>query len=175
MSEQFNPAGNQRKTIGLPGEKAAQAPQPQPARVEAEQKARRRRADTSELRNMKLRVPKDLLDPKYEYRWINDKSSGRIQDKTVHDDWDIVNTLGPDKKEVPVVRNVGSGEHGQPMKAYLCRKPKEFYEEDRAKAEEAITKREEGLRRGTTGDPKGLGGPHAYVPRGHTNVIERGG
>jgi hypothetical protein len=171
MSEQFNPAGNGKKTLTLPD----QAPQAQPARVEAEQKKRRRRSDTSETRNLKLAVPSNLLDrDKFEYRWINDKASGRIQDKTVNDDWDIVHTLGADNKEVAVTRNVGNGESGQPMKAYLCRKPKEFYEEDRAKALKAIKEREEGLRRGATGDPQGLGGPHAYVPAGHTNAIERG-
>jgi hypothetical protein len=167
MSEQFNPAGNGKKTITLP-----QAPQAQPARVEAEQKQRRRRSDTSETRNMKLAVPKNLLDPKFEYRWINDTSSGRIQSKTEADDWDVVHKLDSANKEVPVVRNVGTGENGQPLKAFLCRKPKEFCEEDRVRKQSAISAQEEDLRRGGKATLKGQDAPTAYVPGG-SNTIER--
>lgn len=167
MSEQFNPSG--KKTLSLPSE----TPLAQPARVEAEKKQRRRRSDTSETRNMKLAVPKELLDPKFEYRWINDTASGRVQSKTEADDWDVVHRLDTENKEVPLTRIVGTGENGQPLKAVLCRKPKEFCEEDRFRKQAAIAAQEEQLRNGVTADPKGLSGPHKYVPGG-SNTIERG-
>jgi hypothetical protein len=165
MSEQFNPAGNGKKTLSLPSE----TPQAQPARVEAEKKQRRRRSDTSELRNLKLHVPKDYLDPKFSYRFVND-SPGRIQQMTQYDDWEIVQQSD---ENVPTRRHAGKDGSGQARTAILLRKPKEFFEEDKARKKAAIDEREEGLRRGVTGDPGGLSGPNAYVPGG-SNTITRG-
>lgn len=155
---------SEKPTLTLPN-----APQAQPARVEAEKAKRRRRSDTSETRNLKLHVPKDHLDPKYSYRFVND-SPGRVQQLTQHDDWEIV----PQTDEnMPTRRHVGrDGATGQGKQAILVRKPKEFFEEDKAKSAEAIKKREEGLRRGVTDPGKGLA-PTEYVPGG-SNTIERG-
>jgi len=160
MTEAFSPEGAQTR---------------RPTRAAEEQAQRRRRSDTSETRNLKLAVPDSLLDKdKFVYRWINNTASGRIHDKTVNDDWDIVQQIGPNKEEVPVVRNVGRGENGQPTQAYLCRKPKAYHEEDKGRALSAIKEREEALRQGVTADPQGLHGPTAYVPGGaNANRIGR--
>lgn len=154
-----------KQTITLPT-----APQAQPARVEAEKKARRRRADTSETRNMKLSVPPEQLDPNFSYRWFND-TPGRIHDKTVNDDWEIVEKAS---EHVPTRRHVGAEITGQSREAVLLRKPKAFYEEDKGKEQRRITEREEAMRRGVTEDSKGLPGPNVYVPGGEqSNRIGR--
>jgi hypothetical protein len=150
-----------------------QTPAPQPSRVEAETKERRRRGNTSETRNLKLHIPEDLKDPNFTYRFVNDKATGRVQDMTENDDWEVVHTLGRDK-EVPVkARHVGTVENGQPLKAVLLRKPKKFHEEDKAAQAKAIKEREEALRRGVTDPAKGGLSPTEYVPGG-SNTIERG-
>lgn len=141
-------------------------PTAQPARVEAEKEKRRRRSDTSETRNLKLSVPEHLKDPNFVYRWVNDKASGRIHDKTTNDDWDVVKALGPDKEEAPVSRNVGNGENGQPLKAYLLRKPKKYHEEDKARRMSALKATEETVERGESVGPEGLDKSVSYVPGG---------
>jgi hypothetical protein len=159
---------SEKPTLTLPN-----APQAQPARVEAEKAQRRRRGDTSENRNLKLHVPEHLKDPNFVYRFVNDKASGRVKNMTENDDWEIVQSLGKNKEVDVKARHVGTVENGQPLKAVLLRKPRNFHEEDKAKAQTAVSEREEALRHGITPDPKGLSGPKAYVPGG-SNTIERG-
>lgn len=142
------------------------APQVQPARVEAEKKQRRRRADTSETRNLKLHVPESMKDPNFVYRWVNDTAAGRIHDKTVNDDWEIASLRDSENKEVQAVRNVGNGEHGQPLKSYLLRKPKEFHEEDKARSIAALKETEKQLERGKSVGAGGLEESVSYVPGG---------
>lgn len=150
---------------------------------QAETKARRRRRDDSgETLNRKLYIPERFKDPNYEYRWINDTAAGRIQDKTVFDDWDVVTAdmMGPeyrvaaqskDNSDNTAVRRVVGSENGQPLYAYFCRKPKEFYNEDQAKKVASIRATEEAMRRGPLPSDQGLGEGEAYVPRDHRNVI----
>lgn len=168
----FVPAGQPRKA-GRPtnAEIAARkaAPPVQASRVEGEKAKRRRRADTSETRNMKLHVPKDQLDPNFVYRFVNDVP-GRIHDKTVNDDWEIV---AQTSDQVPTQRHVGVEATGASRKAVLLRKPKEYYQEDEDKKQAAISAREEAMRTGVTDSPQGLSGPTTYVPGG-VNTISRG-
>jgi hypothetical protein len=91
------------------------------------------------------------------------------------DDWDVVRNpaISGDGQGTPVERIVGKTESGQPLKAFLCRKPTKFYKEDKAKMHAAIDSQEEGLRRGIPADPGGLQGPTAYVPGGRNIVNGR--
>lgn len=102
---------------------------------------RRRRAAGSINQDIgKLGVNPKLLDhDKYAYRWFNDTQNGRLQMKTKHDDWDLVH--GDAVKEdntdlgsaVSIV--VGANQDGTPLRAYLCRKPKTYFDEDKAAAQ----------------------------------------
>jgi hypothetical protein len=145
-------------------------------RAEEVRQRRRRRGDTSETRDMKLFVPEGEKDPDFEYRWINDVDGGtRIRNMTVHDDWDIVETktIDNDAEGSKVARGVGTDEHGKGQRAYLCRKPKKFYEEDYRAKQARLDAREEEMRRGPTRE-SGLAPDEAYVPQGHQNVIRKG-
>lgn len=199
MSE-YSPEGTQKPRRGRPPKQQAAAPQDQqtapapppvnpqpqttgpvnPRSAKAETKARRRRrdVDSEEDRNMKLAIPAALKDPNYEYRWINDTAGGRIMDKTQADDWDQVTKTDLSKEGYSVnsldtgdaIKRVVGSQDGRPLYAYLCRKPKEFYEEDKQAEQAKIDELEEQILRGQTSDPKGLGGPHSYVPGGANKV-----
>lgn len=140
-------------------------PRTQETRADETQRTRRRRQDTSELAGLNLRIPEELKDPAFEYRWIND-TGGRIHAKTKMDDWDKVEGVAP----VVVDKTPRSGE---PMRAFLCRKPKQLHEEDKAKAQARINEQENSLRRGKVTDPKGLSGADAYVPEGGIVIEDR--
>jgi hypothetical protein len=132
----------------------------------AEVKAtRRRRSDSGPNAGLKLAVPEELKEEGFEYRWINDDGQ-RIHSKTVMDDWDIVKTpkIKGDGNGSPVSRHVGKDEAGAPIKGILCRKPIEFYQEDKAKEQNRITERESSMVRGAAQSDEGLKGPTSYIP-----------
>lgn len=112
---------------------------------------RRRRKDASQTAG-RLGCDPSLLDhSRFAYRWINDQP-GRIITKTKHDDWDMVPQAGEKEDStdlgamVSVV--VGTLPDGSPKRAYLCRKPKTFYEEDKAAEQAALDEQLQQLRRG---------------------------
>lgn len=84
----------------------------------------------------RLSIPEGAMDPKLEYRWVNDEK-GRIQRLTQEDTWDFttreeLGLAGENSGQgTRLERVVGIGEDGQPLKAYLLCKPKEWAEEDR--------------------------------------------
>lgn len=175
MAENYNPEGRRRE--------APQAPQPQPQRVAEVKAQRRRRDDSAETLNRRLHIAERFRDPNYEYRWIND-DGGRIQEKTKFDDWDIVTEADMDQayregaaKDMSdgtgIRRQVGK-QDGRPVYAYLCRKPKEYHEEDQARKRADIDAMEETMRRGPLPSSDGLRQSEGYVPAGHRNVIGRG-
>lgn len=111
-----------------------QAAAPASPRVEEQRAQRRRRTETTHEGSHRLSVNHDLLDhDKFAYRFVNDKG-GRINDFTVHDDWDKVPdpAVKPDADGMgtPIRKLVGANVDGSPIHAYLLRKPKEFYNED---------------------------------------------
>ena len=151
-----------------PTAKFADTSKPQSApsvRAEATRASRRRRKDTGALAGLKLHVPEELKEPGFEYRWINDDGR-RIHGKTVDDDWDVVTTpaIEGTGEGTPVTRLVGKAEGGQPLKAFLCRKPMEFYQEDKAKEQRRIKEAEDAMKRGALSTPEGLKGPTTYIP-----------
>lgn len=112
---------------------------------------------------MRLAIPQAVYDkyPEFDFRWINDVDN-RMYVKTEVDTWQKV----PDIDPIPVdVRN------NQPVKAFLCMKPKEFIEQDRRFKEESIRKTEEGILGGGKQSDDLAGA--SYVPEG--NFIQRGG
>lgn len=137
-------------------------------RVEEVKRERRRRQDTGPMAGLKLNVPEELKEAGFEYRWINDDDR-RIHAKTVEDDWDVVKTAAIEGtgEGAPVSRVVGKGPAGQPIRAILCRKPTEFYKEDKAKELQAVKEREDAIKRGAPTTPEGLSGPTAYIPDRH--------
>lgn len=122
-----------------------------PTRSE-ELKQKRRAARSAEgVVGQRLSVPKEKLDPNYEYRWINDRP-GRIQTMTGdYGGWELVadDTIKPGGAEGtnPTV-NVGSDEDGRAMRAYLARKPKEIYDIDQEIKAEALDEQMSAIRNG---------------------------
>jgi hypothetical protein len=109
-------------------------------RSEDVSKSRRRRRDSIYFdgADFNLMVPEEEKDPRYVYRWINDDKY-RLNQMTKQDDWDVcsVDEFSSDFKNTDggthVSRIVGRDTHGGVMRAYLCKKLKEYDDEDRAK------------------------------------------
>lgn len=146
-----------------------------PRQVEVQQQ-RRRRADFGMDGNVKLGVPEHLKKPGFVYRWMNEVP-GRLESKTVNDDWDIVKEqINPEQDNgegTPVRRNAGVGADGKPLYAYLCRKPENFHREDKAKEQARIKETEAALKRGEVKGAEALTGPNAYVPGGSQGISIR--
>lgn len=138
-----------------------------PPRAAEIQTERRRRQDDDQGRNMKLHVPENAKDPNFVYRWVNNKP-GRIKQLTKMDDYDIVNVtdesidVGSAGGSV-VTRTVDSKEGDE---AVLIRKPRQYYEADKAKADARLDAQDEHLRKGAAPSSEGLSGSEAYVPGG---------
>lgn len=172
MSEQYSPEPRR----GRPTNAEREAKAAVPVRAEEVQRQRRRRESLGDDRHMKLGVPEDKKDPNFTYRWFNE-TPGRLESKTVHDDWDIVKeSVDPTKDNgegTAVRRPVGVTPEGKTLYAYLCKKPKDWYQEDKAKEQKLVNDIEEGLRQGEAQGAEALAGPHAYVPGGR-NTIKHG-
>ncbi len=119
--------------------------------------ARRRRKDRGGIVGQRLGVAESNLDfNAFSYRWIND-APARMIAKTKEDDWDVVHQNG---KEIADASDLGSavsqvvGTHadGSPMRAYLCRKPKDWYDEDQSAKVKMLDSQLAELRRGNTRD-----------------------
>lgn len=128
--------------------------QARPTRADEVKTERRRQRGSTAHTGMKLGVNEALLDRKnFEYRWINDKA-GRIDAMTKNDDWDLVvdpskQVKGEGTNEGSYVSiHVGTGENNQPLRAYLARKPKAFYDEDQADKKAELDKTMEAIKRG---------------------------
>lgn len=146
-----------------------------PRKEEVKDERRRRRGDTNALSGQKLAVDPQFKDPNYEYRWINDDGA-RIHDKTLQDDWDLVEDPSKKGKQDTdglgsmVSKIVGKSEGGQPMHAYLARKRKDYYDEDMAAKRAQSLEIMDSIKRGV---PQGQGadlGASAYVPSGGTAI-----
>lgn len=152
--------------------------QTQSKRAEKTKAERRRRKGLGDEARMKLSVPKDKLDPNYQYRWIKGTPQ-RLTQLTVHDDYDVVKDeeiAEGDRQTglgVHPERHGGTDEQGKPYPMVLVRKPRKLYEEDEADKQKTVDDREGALKRGQTPSPDGtpgLTGPHAYVPNGGISI-----
>jgi hypothetical protein len=140
-----------------------------PSRVEEERKARRRRDDGTldRMDRLALHIPEEVRAkyPEHNFRWINDEGN-RMYAKTQLDDWDKVD----DVPSIPV----GTDRDGKPIKAHLCRKLKEFCDEDARKLENDLREQEKGMIQGErdASSKADLPDSVAYVPG--KNSINRG-
>lgn len=117
------------------------------ARAAAVQTERRRRRDDTlnRVHHLKLAIPAEFRDDKaHEYRWINDDNS-RVHDLTVEDDWDICKLTGVEASEQDRVRRPVGSIDGRPLYAYLVRKPKELYDEDKRRDAAIVAGKEQEL------------------------------
>jgi hypothetical protein len=156
-------------------------------RKEAVKKERRRRKGMGLDANLKLHVPEEAKDPNFHYHFLNG-TEARMYQKTVRDDYDIVTVemLENEKRkkrgesEIPIKGEgtpykvpVGVGKDGKALDAFLVRKPKESYEQDKKEEQESIADAESAIKEGPVSSAEGLNkGDHSYVPQGHVNVID---
>lgn len=138
-----------------------------PDRATQVQGERRRRTVLGPNRNLKLYVPEEEKDPNFVYRWVNNRP-GRIKQLTQMDDYDIVSAPGNEidagtSEGTVVKRTVDSNEGGE---AVLLRKPRKFYEADKAEEQRQIDATDELMRHGAVQGSEGLSGSEAYVPGG---------
>jgi hypothetical protein len=136
-------------------------------RTEEVKVERRRRQGNGAERNMKLFIPEDVKDPNFVYRWVNNRP-GRVKNLTTLDDYNVVNiadnSIDPGKAGGTVVTRTADSREGE--EAVLLRKPRKFYEADKAEEQKLIDARDEQMRRGAVKDSESLNGSEAYVPGG---------
>lgn len=112
-------------------------------RAETIKSERRRQRGATVLTGQKLYFDKSLMDEKkYAYRVINDDGR-KIQLRTEMDDYELVDDpakqIKPDGTDLGSKASVivGKDENGHPMRGYLARKLRSYYEDDqRDKADE---------------------------------------
>lgn len=154
----------------------------QPVRARASRQAettqvrRRRKAGTLDrMAQYKLDIfaPEQLDLANYVYRWVNDEGAN-IRQATKGDDYDFVNPaeiedFSPenesDSESADRVRMlVGSDKGGHPVYAYLCKKPRAYFEDDLRRNMEFRQDMMEGrVYRGELNDADDLK-EEAYVP-----------
>lgn len=133
----------------------------------------RRKRSNADLIGKRLAVSPDSVDlEKYTYRFIND-APGRLHRMTVRDDWDIVTgdgqTIKPGNSDLgnAVSEIVGTKPDGSPMRAYLCRKLKRFYDDDQKMKQTDLDEQLAQLRRGQGPNGEDQGD---YVPSGGIRI-----
>lgn len=159
----------------------APAPQAKPRRALADpriEEIRRRRAERGTLTsdpNTKLSVPQEKLDPNWTYRWVNDREM-RIH-QLQQQDWIMVEeetTTGPDDRNKGIgtrpERVVNDRTVSTPERAFLMRKPREFYVEDKQRRIDRLKAQEAQMVKGKVEGAEGLDGPHAYIPAGGMSI-----
>jgi len=129
-----------------------------PGRPRKDAEERRRRTDRKSLLGYQLSVAEEKLDlANYKYRWINDDEA-RIFAKTKQDDWNLVSQEGSEIKGdaspgSAICKVVGKSKEGQPVRAYLARKRKDWWEADQRQKNEEIEDMMSQMRAGR--DPDG--------------------
>jgi hypothetical protein len=138
-----------------------------PRREDEVKVERRRRTGTGAERNLKLFVPEQAKDPNFVYRWVNNRP-GRVKQLTQMDDYDIVSSddgaIDAGTSEGTVVKRTVDRSEGE--EAVLLRKPRKFYEADKAEEQKLLDARDEELRKGQVQGSEALNGSEAYVPGG---------
>jgi len=114
---------------------------------------RRRNTEYDRSSVLKLGVDESKKDPKYSYRWVREGENGARMAQLFNEDWDKVleSEVGQPTKVA-----VGTQKDGRPEYAYLCKKRKEFVDEDAREKHERSQERLKALRRGVTGSSDAL-------------------
>ncbi|HDA7126318.1 TPA: hypothetical protein O5T86_001251 [Staphylococcus aureus] len=136
-------------------------------RIEEVQTERRRRTGLGPDRNLKLHVPEEAKDPNFVYRWVNNRP-GRVMQLTQMDDYEVVSSedgkIDRGTTEGTVVKRTVNRSEGD--EAVLVRKPRAYYEADKAEEQKLIDAADEDMRNGASRSSEGLSGSEAYVPGG---------
>lgn len=125
-----------RADVSAAGETVAPQVVARPTRAEEVTTERRRKRGATVLSGQKLIFDKSLMDEKkYVYRVINDDGS-KLQARTEMDDYELVDDpkkmIKPDGTDLGTKASiiVGKTENGTPMRGYLARKLRSYYEQD---------------------------------------------
>jgi hypothetical protein len=144
-------------------------------RAVEEKTERRRKRGNTQLPGLKLSVNEALLDRKnYVYRWIND-NGGRIEDLTVNDDYDLVRDPTKEMKDdngnegALVSKVVGTTDNNQPIRAYLARKPKPYFDADQIEKRKVLDAQMADIKRGRPAEAQSMG-DNSYVPQGGISI-----
>ena len=133
---------------------------PKRSRSRSEGRKRRARGSNDLSHQMKLGVGFEL-DENYKYRWINGGlDDQRLRDKTRADkqgaDWTPLTSDGEEASDstgTVLRRAVGTNQAGGVEYSYLCRKPVELFEEDRAGTQALNDKRMQAIFEGQASAP----------------------
>lgn len=116
-------------------------------------------------------IPAEALDRNFVYRWIDDRP-GRLHMATKMDDYDFVklDELGTawsaydaEGESDDRVRMIAEATGAKPVHTYLCRKPRDFWNEDN---EEIVCKREAMM------DGRVYHGEGGYTPEGQARSAD---
>lgn len=142
------------------------------SRADEQLPERRKRVDI-DMTGKRLAVRNELLDfDKYKYRWIND-ADVRLYQLTKQDDWDVMAQDGAALKSdntdlgAAISIPVGTKPDGSPMRAYLCRKLRRFWEDDQKMKQTDLDEQLSRLRVGKDAQGADMGD---YTPSGGIRV-----
>lgn len=146
-------------------------------RIEEMRAKRKERGDVNDTGlRQKLSIPKNLLDPRLEHRWVNDVGT-RVMEMEQRGYFPISSeSLADDDRNSGVgsvtqrVANSRTTEGGRVEHAILMAKPKEFYEEDKAREQAKISADEKAILRGERRDADGKPAEGTYVPSGGMSI-----
>jgi len=150
-------------------------------RIEEMRAKRKERSAMSETGfHQKLSVPQKFLDPRLQHRWVVDRGTRVIEmeqkgyfpvsSESLVDD-DRNSGIGSVTQRVA---NSRTTEGGRVEHTILMAKPKEFYEEDKAREIAKIKAEELAITRGERRDADGKSAEGTYVPSGGTSIKHGG-
>jgi hypothetical protein len=139
-------------------------------------RARRRERGTVDVSglNQKLSIPENRKDPRFTYRWVID-SANRVHDLRARD-WDTApaDTTAGDMRDMgtgTVIERMGNVKTvPKPERHILMRKPREFYEEDKAREAAKLKEQEQAIVRGQARNAEGKSEPGMYIPEGGMKI-----
>lgn len=149
-------------------------------RAEQVKSERRRKPGVTTHLGLKLGVDESKLDrEKFAYRFVND-TPGRLSMLTEQDDWEFVEDPSKAVKDDStneggrVSAHAGVTESNKPMRAYLLRKPKGYFEDDQKSKQTPIDDVMTAIKRGAPQSAEARKeAATAYVPEGGINIKDR--
>lgn len=153
----------------IPAGETAPAVHPRAAEATGERRKRHGMGFKSQL---KLSIPPHLEnDPNYNYYWLADRP-GRVEELTKYDDYDFVTDEEAEKDGrntglgKRIERHAGVDQFGHPVRHFLVRKPREYYEADKREKRKERAEMMAAIKRGKTPDEAGnaIHADGSYVP-----------